>query len=127
MFEAFNSVEEYEEFVKKGDWFIDRESPDYWKQLIDESKIKDKNKPSREYAKLMQLTERTGGGDGAFFEEKLDKIYKTPSKNPDIISSKLSREDFPIYMNQYKNAYVTVEKLMNCIKDERVEFWYKGN
>jgi len=65
-------------------------------------------------------------GDGAFFEAKLDKIYKTPSKNPDIISSKLSREDFPIYMNQYKNAYVTVEKLMNCIKDERVEFWYKG-
>jgi len=38
MFEAFNSVEEYEEFVKKGDWFIDRESPDYWKQLIDNTK-----------------------------------------------------------------------------------------
>jgi len=66
-------------------------------------------------------------GDGGYFEAKLDKIYKTPSKNPDIISSELSRKDFPIYMNQYKDSYVTVEELMNCIEDERVEFWYKGN
>ena len=34
MYGAFNSVEEYEEFVKNGDWFIDTESSDYWKQLI---------------------------------------------------------------------------------------------
>jgi hypothetical protein len=38
MFGAFNSVEEYEDFVKNGDWFIDTESPDYWKQLIDNTK-----------------------------------------------------------------------------------------
>ena len=38
MFGAFNSVEEYDEFVKNGDWFIDTESPDYWKQLIDNAK-----------------------------------------------------------------------------------------
>ena len=38
MFGAFNSVEEYDEFVKNGDWFIDIESPDDWKQLIDNAK-----------------------------------------------------------------------------------------
>ena len=38
MFGAFNSVEEYDEFVKNCDWFIDTESPDYWKQLIDNAK-----------------------------------------------------------------------------------------
>jgi|TARA_S200000501_G_scaffold32556_1_gene27225 hypothetical protein len=35
---AFESEEEYEEYVKNGDWFIDTESPDYWKQVIDNAK-----------------------------------------------------------------------------------------
>ena len=66
-------------------------------------------------------------GDGSVFETKLDKIYKTPSNNSRIISSELPREDFPIYMNKTKDAYITVKHLMDCIKDGRVEFWYKGN
>jgi hypothetical protein len=66
-------------------------------------------------------------GNGAVFETRLDKIYKTPSKNPNIISSELPREDFPIYMNKTKDAYITVQSLMNSIKDGKVEFWYKGN
>ena len=66
-------------------------------------------------------------GDGAVFETKLDKIYKTPSSNPNIISSELTREDFPIYMNKTKDAYITVQHLMDAIKNGKVEFWYKGN
>ena len=66
-------------------------------------------------------------GDGSVFEIKLDKIYKTPSNNSSIISSELPREDFPIYMNKTKDSYITVKYLMDSIKDNRVEFWYKGN
>jgi hypothetical protein len=38
MYGAFDTVEEYEAFVKDGDWFIDTESPEYWKQLIENAK-----------------------------------------------------------------------------------------
>ena len=38
MYGAFESEEEYEEFVKNGDWFIDTESDDYWKKVIEEAK-----------------------------------------------------------------------------------------
>ena len=37
-FGVFGSEEEYEEFVKNGDWFIDTESDDYWKKVIEEAK-----------------------------------------------------------------------------------------
>jgi len=66
------------------------------------------------------------GKTGGIWEAELDRMYKTPSKNSSIISSELPRKDFPIFMNQYKNAYITVKYLMESIKDGRVEFWYKG-
>mgnify|MGYP001193564131 FL=1 len=38
MYGAFETEEKYDAFVKNGDWFIDTESPEYWKQLIDNAK-----------------------------------------------------------------------------------------
>ena len=35
---ADGAIEEYDAFVKDGDWFIDTQSPNYWKQLIDKAK-----------------------------------------------------------------------------------------
>ena len=35
---AFESEEEYEEYVKNGDWFIDTKSPEYRKPQIDNAK-----------------------------------------------------------------------------------------
>ena len=33
-----DTEEKYQDFVENGDWFIDTESDEYWKQLIEEAK-----------------------------------------------------------------------------------------
>ena len=66
-------------------------------------------------------------GDGLIMYMRLHDIYNTPSKNPKIISSELLKEDFPIYMNQEKDAYITVKYLWESMIDGRVNFYHKNN
>lgn len=55
------------EIIKLKDW----SNQNYWSNLINHAKFKDKNKTSREYAKLKQLTDRTSEGIQKQIEELL--------------------------------------------------------